>query len=471
MKNFSKDKKIIFIVILLPLLFFIQYYLFRSGVISPMIKGVNIKIIEGEYIQDIDKYVVKLGDKVVLSPGDYIKVPKYAKDPKIKFIILDNTKTIELKDNSDKENNTVILNAIKTGYTSIAIMKNSRVLQKVTIRVVDPSIEDLNVSVEGSLKYVGDEAEINSSVEVDYKEFKDTYEVTYESSNEKVLQIIDNKIKAVGVGKATIYAKSKDKVEAIRYNIVAKVKEIEINSSFDIVVGEVIKLKPKIITSPKNLTPPQISYKFSESKLPVERAITFEEDGTIVGIRRGSEKITISCGEGENKRIEVITINVKEGSLEKSIIRNLSSQYVIEENKLKIALSWDILNGATNYDIYIKDNLNDDLGFELYKSVTQEEFLKNSNIIVSIDLSEDINEIDYEIYIVGRNEEGTSQPSNIEVIKDTIKEDNDSEENNNDDSNENNENNENDGTENNNDNSTDNNNNENNDFEDLNDEI
>lgn len=433
MKNFSKDKKIIFIVILLPLLFFIQYYLFRSGVISPMIKGVNIKIIEGEYIQDIDKYVVKLGDKVILSPGDYIKVPQYAKDPKIKFIILDNTKTIELKDNSDKEDNTVILNALKTGYTSIAIMKNSRVLQKVTIRVVDPTIEDLNVSVEGSLKYVGDEAEISSSVEVDYKEFSDSYDVIYESSNEKVLQVINNKIKAVGVGKATIYAKSKDKVEAIRYNIVAKVKGIEINSSFDIVVGEAIKLKPKIITSPKNLTPPTISYKFSEAKLPVERAITFEQDGTIVGIRRGSEKITISCGEGENKKIEVITINVKEGTLEKSMVRNLSSQYIIDENKLKIALSWDILNGATNYDIYIKDNLKDDLGFELYKSVTQEEFLKNSNIVVTIDLNEDVNEIDYEIYVVGRNEEGTSQPSNIQVIKDTIKKDNEDEENNNND--------------------------------------
>ena len=461
MKKINKDKKIIFIVILLPLLFFIQYYLFRSGVISPMIKGVNIKIIEGEYIQDIDKYVVKLGDKVILSPGDYIKVPQYAKDPKIKFIILDNTKTIELKDNSEKEDNTVILNALKTGYTSIAIMKNSRVLQKVTIRVVDPTIEDLNVSVEGSLKYVGDEAEISSSIEVDYKEFSDSYDVTYESSNEKVLQIINNKIKAVGVGKATIYAKSKDKVEAIRYNIVAKVKGIEINSSFDIVVGEAIKLKPKIITSPKNLTPPTISYKFSEAKLPVERAITFEQDGTIVGIRRGSEKITISCGEGENKKIEVITINVKEGTLEKSMVRNLSSQYIIDENKLKIALSWDILNGATNYDIYIKDNLKDDLGFELYKSVTQEEFLKNSNIIVTIDLDEDVNEIDYEIYVVGRNEEGTSQPSNIQVIKDTIKKDNEDEENNNDNDNE-------DG---NNDSNSNSNDNQNNDSEEIDNEI
>lgn len=420
MKKVDKDKKIIFIVVLLPLLFFVQYYLFKSGEIPPMIKGVNIKIIEGEYIQDIDKYVVKLGDNVVLSAGHYIKIPGYAKDPNIKFTILDNTKTIKLKNNSNKEKNTVILKALKTGYTSVAIMQNSRVLQKATIRVVDPSIEDLNVSVDGTLKYVGDEAEISSSVEVDYKEFNNSYNVTYESSNENVLKVINNKIKAVGVGKATVYAKSKDKVEARRYNIVARLKGIEINNSFDIAVGEAIKLKPKIITAPKNLTPPKTSYKFSQSKLPVERAVTFEDDGTIVGIRQGSEKITISCGEGENKRIEVVTINVKEGTLENSMVRNLYSKYIIEDNKLKIALSWDILNGATNYDIYIKDDIKGDSKFELYKSITQESFLKNSNIMINIELDEDIEEIAYEIYVVGRNEEGTSKPSNIESIKDTI---------------------------------------------------
>ena len=429
MKKLDKDKKIIFILVLIPLLFFVQYYLFRSGVASPMIKGVNIKIIEGEYIQDIDKYVVKLGDRVVLSPGDYIKIPQYAEDPKIKFTILDNTKTIDLKDNSNKEENTVILNALKTGYTSVAIMKNSRVLKKVTIRVVDPLIEDLNISVEGRLQYVGDKGEINSYVEVDYKEFNDTYDVTYESSNEKVLKVIDNKIKAVGVGKATIYVKSKDKVEAIRYNIVARIKRIDIDSRFDITLGEEIKLKPKIITEQKNATPPKVSYKFSQSKLPIERSVTLEEDGTIVGIRPGSEQITISCGEGENKRIEVVTINVKEGTLENSMIKNLLSEHMIEENKLKITLSWDILNGATNYDIYIKDNINSQAGFELYKSITQEEFFKNSNVVISMGLNEDINEISYKIYVVGRSKEGTSKPSNIKSIKENNIKDNDDEKN------------------------------------------
>ena len=126
MKKLNKREKIVLMSILLPLLFVTQYYIFKFGIISPMIKGVNIKIIQGEYIQDIDKYVVKLGDEVTLSAGDYIKVPNYAKDPKIKFSILDNSKTIKLEDNSQKEENTVILKALKTGYTSVAVMKNTK---------------------------------------------------------------------------------------------------------------------------------------------------------------------------------------------------------------------------------------------------------------------------------------------------------------------------------------------------------
>ena len=423
MIKFDKYKKIIVLVVI-PLLLVFQYYLFKLGGISPMIKGADIKIIQGEYIQDIDKYVVKLGDSVVLSAGDYIKIPQYAKDPKIKFTILDNSKTIDLEYNSSNEENTIVLKGLKTGYTSVGIMKNSRVLKKVTILVVDPNIEDLNVSLEGDLKYVGDSAEFNSYVEVDYKEFNNSYNVTYESSNNNVLKINGNMIEAVGVGNATIYAKSKDKVEAIRFNIVARVKGIEIEKSYNIIVGQSIKLNPKIITLPKNLRSPTIKYKFSEKKLPVERAVSFDEDGNVIGIREGSEKITISCGVGDNKRIEVITINVKKGKLENSIIKNIVSQHNISDNNLNIVLSWDILDDATNYDIYMKNNSDLNGQFELYESITQEGFIENSNrVIISIPIDENIEKIDYEIYIIGRNEEGSSKPSNIHYIKEDIKED------------------------------------------------
>lgn len=423
MRKIDKKNKIIMIIILLPLLFITQYYMFKLGIISPLIKGVNIKIIEGEYIQDIDKYVVKVGEPVVLSPGDYIKLPTYAKDPEIQFRILDNSKTIKLTDNRDKEENTVILDGLKTGYTSVAIMKNSRVLQKATILVVDPTVERLNVSLNGSLKYVGDKGEFSSLVEVDYKEFNNTYDVTYESSNENILKVDNNKVEAVGVGNATIYAKSKNKVEALRFNIVAKVKRIEIQNTYHITIGQKIKLNPNIITSPRNLQPPVITYKFAQSKLPIQRSITIDEYGNIMGIREGKEKILISCGVGKNKKTKTITINVKEGSIENSVITNLYSTYSLKENNLNIQLSWDILNGATNYDIYMKNNNDSSGSYELYRSLTQESFIKKNKVKLSIKVDSDKPNIDYEIYVVGRNEAGTSKPSNIVYINAKLEDD------------------------------------------------
>ena len=47
MRKIDKKNKIITIIILLPLLFIAQYYMFKLGIISPLIKGVDIKIIEG----------------------------------------------------------------------------------------------------------------------------------------------------------------------------------------------------------------------------------------------------------------------------------------------------------------------------------------------------------------------------------------------------------------------------------------
>lgn len=413
MRKLNKKNKILIAIIVLPLILIAQYYMFKLGVISPLVKGVDIKIIQGEYLQDIDKYVVKLGEPVVLSAGDYIKVPTYAKDPKIEFKILDDSKTIKLTDNSKNEENTVILEGLKKGYTSVAVIRKSKIIQRATVLVVDPTVENLNVTLNGSLKYVGDKGEYSATVEVDYKQFNNSYDVTYTSSNEKVLKVIDNKVEAVGVGNATVYVKAKDEVKALRYKITAKVKDIEIKSSFNIVVGESIKLKPEIITQPLNLKPPKVNYKFAESKLPIERCVTIDDDGQIIGIREGKEKIIISCGVGDYKRTRIVTINVKEGSIENRNITNIYSTYSLQGNNLNIDLNWDILSGASNYDIYIKNNNDANPSFEIYRSITQGDFVKNKKVSLSIPVGENDTNISYEIYVVGRNEVGSSKPSNI----------------------------------------------------------
>ena len=58
---FVKNKKYrkIAIIISIPILLVAQYYLFKFGILRPMVKGVEIEIVDGEYVKDIDKYVVK----------------------------------------------------------------------------------------------------------------------------------------------------------------------------------------------------------------------------------------------------------------------------------------------------------------------------------------------------------------------------------------------------------------------------
>ena len=49
---FVKNKKYrkIAIIISIPILLVAQYYLFKFGILRPMVKGVEIEIVDGEYV-------------------------------------------------------------------------------------------------------------------------------------------------------------------------------------------------------------------------------------------------------------------------------------------------------------------------------------------------------------------------------------------------------------------------------------
>ncbi len=244
MKDFNKNKKIILLIIIIPLLLVGQYFMFSKGIISPLVKGVEIKIIGGNYIKDLDKYIVKQGDEVEISAGNYVKIPGYAKDPELWFNVLDDTGIAEIKGNKMKalkEGYTSVavmkgsrlikkamikivnpdvdvlddtgiaeikgnkMKALKEGYTSVAVMKGSRLIKKAMIKIVNPDVESLDLDLSESLKYVGDKATITSSVAIsNYKKFEDTYKTKYLSSDESVIKIDGDNAMAVGVGSATI---------------------------------------------------------------------------------------------------------------------------------------------------------------------------------------------------------------------------------------------------------------------------
>lgn len=408
--RFIKDRryKAIAIVLSIPILIIAQYYLFKFGIIRPMVKGAEVDIVDGDYIKDINKFIIKLDETVILSSGEYITIPSYSKNANIWFNILDESGTLKIEGNK--------LTGVKEGISSVAIMKNTRVLKKADIKVVDPKVKTLKVDIDNDLRYVGDKSTISSVIEVDYDKFKEKEKVTYESTNEDVIKIKGNKIEAVGVGKANILVKAKEQEQVFKYNIKAKVDKIDIADVFEVKIGESKKLRPNIVTKPIGLKVPNIKYELVESKLPIERAISLYSDGTVVAIKEGSEKVRISCG----NKSKVITVNVVKESITNNKIENLISSYEIIDNKAVIYLEWDHLEGVYGYDVFVRNNSLKESGFNIYKSVkvNNEDINKPSKIKTTIEVNLIDDKIpNLSIYVIGKTDVGTTKPSNTIEIK------------------------------------------------------
>lgn len=403
MKSFKESKKLVLLIVIIPLLLVGQYFMFSKGVISPLVKGVEIKIIGGNYIKELDKYVIKLGDDVEISAGNYVKIPGYAQDPKLWFNALDDNGIIEIKDNK--------ITALKEGYTSVAVMKGTRVIKKAMLKVVNPDVESLDIDVSDELKYVGDKANITSSVAIsDYQKFKDTYKTKYLSSNESVLKIDGDEVEAVGVGTATISGECGGKTVEIPLKIEAKVAKLEVAKEFILEEGQNANINPKITTTPKGLKAPDVEYKYTTKKKKDERAAYVSSKGQISAVREGTEKIIVSCGEKK----ESIKITVKKRSIKNSSIKNINYSYNIEEGKMKLEISWDSLENIKSYDIYVKGSEDN---YDVLKSIPQSEEREGKiSTNLEFDLDEDGNKY-LDIYIVGNGEEESTKPSEKIVIE------------------------------------------------------
>ena len=337
-KNINYKVITIMVIIIIPILLIAQYYLFKFGAITPMVKGIEIEMEDGDYVKDIDKFVMKLNDTVTLSTGEYVIIPSYAKNPNIYFKVLDNSNILSINGNE------VIAN--QEGTASIGVMKNSRILKKINIKVVNPKVESLTATLDNDIKYVGESAKINSEVQVDYDKFKEKQLVTYESSDENILKIEGNVVEAVGVGKASLYIKAGDKETVFDYNIQAKIAKISIPSTIKIAQNETKKLNPKIITEPKGLKHGKIKYELVDRKVTIDYAISLSKDGTITGSKEGTEKVRITCGDKQ----KIVTIKVEKESIIDKIIKNIMVNYEIINGKLSIDISWDYIKDINNKD-------------------------------------------------------------------------------------------------------------------------
>lgn len=395
------------IAISIPLLLIAQYYFFKIGVFKPMVKGIEIKMAKGDHIKDIDKFVIKLNEEVTLSTGKYIFIPSYAKEPEIWFKELDDNKILDIKE--DK------IIGLKEGTSSVGIMKDSRVLKKMNIKVVKQNVKVLEANVDKDIKYVGESTEIETFLEVDYEKFKEKEKVEYSISNEGVLKIDGNTVNAIGVGKSTVLVTAGDKTRQIPFDIKAKTASIDISKNIEIGINKVHKLQPTITTSPPGLKHEKIRYELVDDKLPIQQAIALDKDGTIRGIREGTAMVKITCG---NKSTKVNVKVVKEPEIEQNL--NLNVDYTIVDNKLVVNLDWNYLDGISQYGIYLKNNSLEDQDFKQFTKVSVEENEDNSSKKVKATIELDLinGQIpNIEMYVVGLTDTGETKKSNIVKIE------------------------------------------------------
>lgn len=403
MKSIKNINNKMIIIILIPLLLTGQYYLFKFGIFKPMIKGIEVEVKKGDYIKDIDKFVIKLNDTVELSTGKYVVIPPYAKKPNIYFKSLDNSNILSISGNKLKAN--------KEGTAVIGVMKDSRIIKKINIKVVNPKVEDLVVTLDNELKYVGESAKINSEIQVDYDKFKEANKITYESTDKNILRIEENIVEAIGVGKASVYIKAGSKETVFDYNIKAKIDKIVIPNTIKIKENETKKLNPNVTTKPKGLKYGKIKYELVDRKSPVDYAISLKKDGTIKGLKEGSEKVRITCGDKQ----KIVTIKVEKQPKIDKIIENVKVAYEVIKGKLLIDISWDYIKDINNYQILLKNNSLGDLDYKIIKSLQIDEKNLDNNRVstkIEVDLFED-NIPSLSLYIVGKKGNITTKLSDI----------------------------------------------------------
>lgn len=334
----KKTKLILFLLVILTLVG--QFFFLKLGILSPMVKGIEIQVIGGNYIKNIDKYVVKMGDTVTLSAGDYVLVPKFAKKPSIWFNVLDDSGVITI--NGDK------LVANKVGTSSIGVMKKNRVLKKASIKVVNPKVESLDAEFEKPLKYYGDESYINYHVKLkDYESLEKGNKPQYISSNDKIIKVDGEKIKAVGVGTAKVIVKYNKKEVQASFDIMPRIDSIDLIHNLELQVGQKKNLNAKVKYMPQSAKSPSLIYRYAEPKLSKDRNINVDDKGNVTGLRVGKEIVVV--GSGDKRRIAVV--NVTKRTPDNIEIRDLK----FEKSGDKLyKLSWDDEPEVDEYFIYKK---------------------------------------------------------------------------------------------------------------------
>src|SRR3712207_3603813 len=339
-------KKKLILILVTPLLILGLYMGLVYGYINPMVKGLDIHINGGTFITNINKYVIKVGDRVNISMGDYIVVPGFAKDPKLTVAVLDQNNILKVEGNK--------LVALREGYSSIGILNKNRVLRKVAIMVVNPKISNMEIALEKPLEYYGDTTKVNSKVDIEkYKKLEKGYKLTYSSTKPDILKIDGDEIQAVGVGETRLIARYGRQEIQSNIKILPRVDELKLSDKINIEEGKTIAINPKISVSPQGqksavmyrvdkhsddeVWDSNLLVHYGDSGLEREYGIEVSKDGNIKANRPGIYKLRARSG----RKSDYTFVHVVERKFEDIQVKNLNYSSKIEGGKLKLDLGWD----------------------------------------------------------------------------------------------------------------------------------
>ncbi|MDE6273253.1 MAG: Ig-like domain-containing protein, partial [Muribaculaceae bacterium] len=184
----------------------------------------------------------------------------------------------------------------------------------------DFPIEDISIFISPSAKvYVGDILPVLSNI---YPEYKGK-NITYTSSNTKVVDVIDGKFVAVGAGTATLYAKCDNLSDNVTVTVLTReVTGISLDKIMTtLAVGESTSLIATV--RPSNATDKTI--KWTTSNVSVA---TVSTDGTVIAHSKGTATITATCGNFSAK----CTVNVISGRVENVILNKTEASIIIGGN-------------------------------------------------------------------------------------------------------------------------------------------
>lgn len=397
------DKKKVLAIFAVPVLSSLLYFGLKLGYVDPMIKGIDIQMIGGTFITNLNKYVIKVGDTIKISTGDYVVIPRFSKKPDLKFINLDKNGVTTLNGN--------ILKAEKKGYSTIGLINKNRVLKKVTIMVVDPTINNMEISLSNPIRFFGDKAHITSTVNVDdYKKLEKGYKLSYSTTNDKILRVSTDDVEAIGIGKAKLISRYGRKEIRTDIEVLPRVDDIEIGDYYRVEEGDEISLAPNIKTSPsygvikpKYNIEEKVGYskntlrEYTDSGYQTIDGISIDSNGRLKANRVGKYLASIEAGRMDRSFV----VDVGKKKFENLTVENLQYHVSKSKDKLDIEIGFDYNSRIKKYRVYLKSE--NDENYSLYTTINA--YDRNSSIggrlntVVSIENPEE--KYSYSIYVVG----------------------------------------------------------------------